>query len=287
MIRVFDRPAEENLLPFAAFLWQQGIAHRITEEGGRQVLWVQQVDHCTVVQDYYRDWQSGLLQLGKVKMNWWRSGGLAAGPLGDWKKIPVTIILLLTCLAVAVITHLGMNDVTAALFTINDYAIQGSYVRYNPLEVTLKLGQYWRLVTPIFLHFGIAHLLFNMLWLMDFGRRIEVAHKGLFLLFLVLVTGVISNIVQYSVGVGFIRFGGMSGVIYGLLGFCWIREKHQPHVYGVLPGIYMFMLIWLVVGYTGVLDMLGFGKVANAAHASGLLSGVALGWLYNLRMKQP
>ncbi|MCL6272097.1 rhomboid family intramembrane serine protease [Sansalvadorimonas sp. 2012CJ34-2] len=285
MIRVFDLPAEEDLLPFTAFLWQQGIVHRITEEGGRQVLWVEQTDHYPVVQQYYQDWKAGLLQLGKVKAKW-RTGGLASGPLGDWRQIPVTILLLLGCLIVAVITRLGANDVTAALFTMNDYVVKGQYIHYATLQSMLEMGEYWRLITPVFLHFGIAHLLFNALWVMDFGRRIELQHKGLFLIGLVAFTGIVSNILQYTVMDGFPRFGGMSGVIYGLLGFCWIREKEYPKAYDVPSGIYMFMLVWLVIGFTGVLDLLGFGKVANAAHAGGLLSGVAAGWLYNRRAKR-
>ena len=285
MIRVFDLPAEEDLLPFTAFLWKQGIVHRITEEGGRQVLWVEQADHSAIVLEYYRDWKAGLLQLGEVKMKW-RTGGLASGPLSDWKRMPVTILLLAACLVVAVITRLGANDTTVALFSMNDYVVQGQYIRYATLESMLEMGQFWRLITPIFLHFGIAHLLFNALWVMDFGHRIELKHKGLFLIGLVMFTGLVSNLLQYVVMDGFPRFGGMSGVIYGMLGFCWVREKEYPGAYSVPSGIYMFMLVWLVIGYTGVLDLLGFGKVANAAHAGGLMAGVFLGWLYNRRLKR-
>ncbi|MTI15383.1 rhomboid family intramembrane serine protease [Sansalvadorimonas verongulae] len=281
IIRVFDRPSDEDLLPFSAFLWQQSIPHRITEEGGRQVLWIQHPEQMRTVLGYYEDWKAGLLQLEEAKVSWKSSGGLVAGPLANWKKMPATLIFLLICAVVAIITHLGENKELVSLFTITDFRITGNYIEYASLSTMLGLGQLWRVITPVFLHFGIFHFVFNMLWVLDFGYRIESRHKTPFLVALVLATGLISNIVQFYTGEGYPLFGGMSGVIYGLLGFCWVREKQEPGLYQVPSGIYLFMLMWLVIGATGVLGAFGFGKIANAAHVGGLLSGVLAGWLFN------
>ncbi|WP_281646213.1 rhomboid family intramembrane serine protease [Parendozoicomonas sp. Alg238-R29] len=281
MIRVFDLPSEDDLLPFSAFLWKQSIPHRITEKRGRQVLWIEHPEHMSQVLSFYQEWKAGMLQLGKVKVSWKSSAGLVTGPLANWKKMPATLLFMLCCLVVAVVTRLGGNETLVALFTMADYRIAGGYIHYASLTAMLEQGQFWRLVSPIFLHFGIFHFLFNMLWLMDFGYRIESRHKTPFLILLVLGAGLISNIVQFVAMDGYPLFGGMSGVIYGLLGFCWIREKQEPGLYGVPSGIYLFMLLWLVIGATGMLDIFGFGKIANAAHTGGLLSGVAAGWLFN------
>ena len=281
MIRVFDLPSDENLLPFSAFLWKQKIPHKITEEGGRQVLWLEYAEYQAVVRSHYSEWRSGLLKLEPAKISWRSPAGLLTGPLADWKRIPVTLVLLVSCLVVALLTGLGSNNELVALFSMTEFKVSGSSLYYAPFSTVLEQGQYWRVVTPLFLHFGIFHLLFNMLWVMDFGHRIEIRHKGFILFVLVLFTGISSNVIQFISMDGYPLFGGMSGVIYGLLGFCWVREKEEPGFYQVPSGIYMFMLIWLVIGFTGVLASLGFGQIANAAHAGGLLSGVAAGWLFN------
>lgn len=148
----------------------------------------------------------------------------------------------------------------------------------------IQQGQVHRLITPIFLHFMIGaypiHLLFNMMWLWDQGGSIEKAKSSWYLLALVLITGVLSNIGQYYSATLMNHpypegFGGMSGVVYGLLGFNFVRRRFDPffpvHVH---PGLMQFMLLWLVLGFTGLL-----GNIANAAHLIGLLSGGLLGYI--------
>jgi GlpG protein len=135
-------------------------------------------------------------------------------------------------------------------------------------------GQLWRLITPIFLHFMLLHILFNMMWLWDLGGKIELRETSGFLVFFVLSVGLLSNLVQYfSSGPG---FGGMSGVVYGLLGYVWIRSQKPGSGYSLNSAIVTLMLVWLILGYTGIL-----GPIGNAAHLSGLLIGVAYGFGIN------
>jgi GlpG protein len=83
---------------------------------------------------------------------------------------------------------------------------------------------------------------------------------------------------------GTIYFGGMSGVIYALLGYLWIKHKIAPQNYARLPsGLMGFMVGWLVLCMTGVLEVaLGIG-VANAAHLSGLVAGLLIGLVFALK----
>ena len=146
----------------------------------------------------------------------------------------------------------------------------------------LASSDYWRFVTPIFLHFGLVHLIFNCLWLSMLGSRIEQMSSSLHLLLLVLVTGVVSNVVQF-VWSGSPYFGGMSGVVYALLGYIWIKDKVVPDPQLQLPaGIIGFMLGWLVVCMTGILDLLLGVGVANGAHLGGLIIGMLLGLIFGL-----
>ncbi len=284
MIRVFDRPASEDLLPFSGFLWGQEIPHRIIEEVGRQVLWLEDEQHLEQVKEWFAQWQSGAMTITKVRVedDQKPKAKLISGPLADWRKIPATLTLIAISLVVALVTGLGDNVDTIGWFTISPFEIVGESVYYWSLPQVIASGELWRLFSPAFIHFGLFHLLFNMMWLLDLGWYIERRHGHLFLLLLVLVTAAVGNICEFTFSEGSLFIGGMSGAIYGLLGFCWMRKKQEPKTFNLPSGVYTFMMVWLLIGFTGLLKLFGFGSIANIAHGSGLLSGVALGWLYNM-----
>ena len=74
-------------------------------------------------------------------------------------------------------------------------------------------------------------------------------------------------------------FGGLSGVVYGLLGFCWIYSALNPKQPAlVTTAIVGFMLVWLVLGFADVL----FVGMANWAHLGGLVSGMAFAYTAQL-----
>jgi GlpG protein len=140
----------------------------------------------------------------------------------------------------------------------------------------VRQGQIWRLVTPIFMHFGPFHLLFNMLWLKDLGGMIEQRRGSLFLLLMIVVMAIVSNSAQYILQNPY--FGGMSGVVYGLLGYVWMKSKYDPASgFQLHPTTVIFMLIWFVLGFTNQ-----FGYIANIVHAGGLAVGVVWGYLSSL-----
>jgi GlpG protein len=142
---------------------------------------------------------------------------------------------------------------------------------------TYARGEYWRLLTPVFLHFGAMHLVFNALWVWELGKRVERARGVATLLAILLITGCGGNIAQYIIG-GSVMFGGMSGVIYGLLGYAWMWTRFTGDPRLQLPGgLLGFMLVWLLICMSGLVEALGFGAIANAAHAAGLVLGVGLG----------
>lgn len=178
---------------------------------------------------------------------------------------PLSVALI----AISVLVYIVRNYTNAAGLTdalfISDPNIMG-----RDLE-EVRNGQVWRLLTPIFLHFGILHILFNMLWTYDLGGTIESRMGTLQLLLMVLVIGIASNLAQLYVSGP--RFGGMSGVVYGLLGYVWMKGKFDPASGLFLhPSTVTMMLIWLAFGYTNILPM------ANTVHTVGLAIGVAWGF---------
>ena len=141
-------------------------------------------------------------------------------------------------------------------------------------------NEWWRIITPIFIHFSFAHLAFNCLWIYILGEKIENTDGSLVFIILVTFSAILSNSLQYFWTESSL-FGGLSGVIYGLIGFCMILEFESSYDrYQLPPGLYMFMLIWLIMGFVGILDLFGFGSVANFAHLGGLISGVIFAMIY-------
>jgi GlpG protein len=136
----------------------------------------------------------------------------------------------------------------------------------------LRRGQVWRLVTPILVHLSILHLLFNMFWLRDLGAMIEVQRGTRYLLPIVLACAIIPNVAQYYVAGP--AFGGMSGVVYGLLGYVWVKGRYEPWLgLGIGQQTAVIMMAWLALGFTGML-----GPIANAAHVGGLIVGAAIAY---------
>ena len=141
-------------------------------------------------------------------------------------------------------------------------------------------GEVWRLVTPIFMHANPFHIFFNMWMLLDLGTLIEVRRGTLRLALLVLISAIISNLAQYfwmehtDPGEPHL-FLGMSGVIYAMFGYIWMKGLYQPEHGMILhPNTISIMLLWLVLCMIGVI-----GPIANAAHFMGLVVGVAFGVL--------
>jgi len=152
---------------------------------------------------------------------------------------------------------------------------KNGYVSFNSLETTyMQNNEWWRLMTPMFIHFSLTHLVFNCLWIYVLGSKIEQIDGHITFINLVIFSSIISNLAQHFFGESAL-FGGLSGVIYGLFGYCMIIEiDTKQERYDLPPALYLFMLIWLILGFLGILNLFGFGNVANYAHLGGLISGI-------------
>jgi len=272
---------EVDLALFSSFLYQQSIRHRINEAGDLQELWVADDADAERVRAYYAAFSQGelSLQAGPAAR---RRSNLLKNLLNAVWRVPMTFgLILLTALLFPVTLGVDDGDVSGWFETLSflQFSVVGNKVYFVDLPMTLASGEYWRLLTPMFLHFGILHLVFNMLWFWEIGRRIEQVNNGLLMLLLVLVSSLGSNVLQYTMtGPGF--FGGMSGVVFGLLGYSLVWSRLLPsRDMGLSNSIYVFMLGFLVFGFSGLFDLLGLGNLANWAHLGGLLAGAGFGLL--------
>ncbi len=136
-------------------------------------------------------------------------------------------------------------------------------------------GQYWRLVTAIFLHGNLLHIGFNSLVLLDFGPAVEELYGSARFFFLYVVTGAFGFIVSFFWRGGFVFSVGASGALLGLAGVMIGYTTRYPSSSGRM--IRGQLLRWLV--YVLLMGLLLRGLVDNAAHAGGLLAGFALAYV--------
>lgn len=273
VVEAFRLPLSEDLSGFIALLRRLRVPCRVSEEAGEQVLRVPAETVEQVRQLYQRYPQGDGMVVAEQPAR--RGGGFFA----SLRRSPFTAAVLLLTFIVAAITLLGGNFETIRWFSFTDFRIDGDYAYFATLEQTLSEGQWWRMITPIFVHFGLLHLAMNSMWYWELGRRIEQRQGASMLLGLTLLFGVISNLSQYAFG-GPGIFGGLSGVLFGLLGHCWLFQKVSPNeAYRLPPGVVVLMLVWLVICLTGVVDVVSFGTlaIANAAHVGGLVAGCITG----------
>ncbi len=268
-----------ELAEFSRYLWKQRIVHRIFDTpDGRQVLVVTREQDVAPVRSAFERWRRGELQTLESSAPHGGRQHITASLAGVLRRQPLTLASIALCIAGTLLVFLDHEGQLLRWLTFTGFHLNpdGRLV-FETAAATYSHGEYWRLLTPVFLHFGLLHLAFNMLWLWEFGRRIEAARGALTLLAVLVLTGAGGNVAQYLYG-GTVMFGGMSGVIYGLLGYMWAwsRLRGQPAL-TLPPGIMTVMLVWLLVCMSGVLEAVGFGAIANAAHVGGLVLGVLLG----------
>lgn len=263
-----DVDIEEDLLPLTVLLHQRGVAHRVIEKQGRQLLKVQRPEQVQQVEELYQAWRRGELTIALSRNERPRSSRSAL----NWRSVPVTVTLILLSCVGFLLVYLRAPVEWLGYLTFTPFQLVDGRIAFENVN-----GQYWRLITPVFLHFGWLHIVFNSLWLWELGSKVErnLGHLNMALLFLALA--VVSNGAQFAFGSPGI-FGGMSGVIYGLLGFSWVAPLVQPR-WNIQPTrtIMLFMVGWLVLCMVGAVEVLGFGAIANAAHLGGLLCGAVLG----------
>lgn len=194
------------------------------------------------------------------------SGSLELGLL--WSRMrrmagPFTQTVTMLC----VLVYLGQQIWPAEIYQQLKF--------FSPWE--WQYQQHWlslRWLTPALLHFSAAHLMFNLLGWWLFAGRIELKLGTPTLFRLLLVAGVISNTTQFLLQGD--NFGGLSGVVYAVLGFVWVYGwRHQDRQLRLSHADIGIAVLFLALGF---LDML-WVNTANWAHLAGLLSGVALGLL--------
>jgi GlpG protein len=187
---------------------------------------------------------------------------------------PVTIALVGISLAVGLVSNFGASALsspwTQELFITPPVVVDGQVVGMRTTLAPTLQGQWWRLVTPIFLHFNLPHLLLDVLAILSLGSAVEMRRGSWRMLALVLAIAILSNVVQfYWDGPA---FGGLSGVAFGLFGYIWMKSRFEPTAgFYMSPSTVVMMMVWFALCLAGE-----FGAIANAAHTAGLAVGTLI-----------
>ena len=285
-------PSEASARLFSDYLYAHGIGNRVEpERDGTWALWVEaedQIEGATSLLNEYRErpddsrYQQSARIAREKREREQRENALAQKrffdrrslfPYGGVRVGVLTGVLLAISVATALVSGFGERGKPILWMHISEYDVEGGALARLSGLPEVRHGEYWRIFTPIFIHFGIAHLFFNMLWLLDLGTMIERRQNTRVLAALVLVIAALSNLGQYlAQGPG---FGGMSGVVYGLIGYIWLRGQLDPASGLFLHGSTVTMaVVWFILCLAGVIP-----HVANAAHAAGFGVGIAWGYL--------
>lgn len=181
---------------------------------------------------------------------------------------PVNLVIVLINVAVFVLLSMT-GDTQDAEFMVNHGASWEPYILEN--------GEYYRLVTCMFLHFGISHLFYNMLLLIFLGDTLEQTAGKLRYLTIYLIGGTVGNAASVWFGArtgNYAVSAGASGAIFAVVGaLLWIVIRNGGTVKG-----YSSQRLFLMAALTIVNGLTTTG-IDNVAHIGGLLAGFLLGAL--------
>ena len=274
MIRAASLPIEVNLLRFSRFMQAQGIAHRINEESGQQVIWVEGEQQATLVRDTLASWpfdeDASLDEHSASKSQpLFSPAALIRKLILAFLRAPVSFSLILACLLVALFSYLGTQPQRVAILF---YPVLDNSGLLPLLASIDSPAEILRSLSPMLLHFGELHLVFNMMWLWYFGRQLEGAQPRWLFVLLIVFCSFVGNTAQY-LSSGYSNFGGMSGVVYGLVGYTWVVHTFMPRS-NLLINNKMFVVFVIALI---AMEVVASSWIASAAHLGGLVAGLIVG----------
>jgi len=180
----------------------------------------------------------------------------------------------------AVLTIIG---VCVAVYILEALLGDAFILRFASRPIEIAAGEWYRLLTPIFLHaplgarLGILHILFNMYILRIYGPQVEENFGSLRFVVLFLVTGFLGGAASYAFGACNTLGVGASGAIFGIVGVLLVllyNRRTSTFISDYMRSLLFFIGINLVFGSV-------VAGIDNLAHIGGLASGVLLGWGYD------
>ncbi len=189
-------------------------------------------------------------------------------PYINRKKIIVTYaVIALNLLIYAVMTIVGR---------IKDWP-QGVQLwvfgaKINPL---IEMGQYWRLITCMFLHVGVVHLLCNCYAIFIYGPVVERIYGRIRFILIYFISGIFGSLLSYALSPA--ASAGASGAIFGLIGCMFYLRQRNREAFSKIFGVNLFIVLGLNL-------FLGFVQsgIDNYGHIGGFIGGFLTAHLVGL-----
>ena len=272
-----DLPEDAEII--SRYLKKSGVPNKVSRINEKWVLWVSDAESVQPVQN--------LFQAIKKKQVSFKQDNSSSNPqiyldtvvspvnhlffqMSQIRYWPITLSIVLMCLFIFFYSQGGRENINPFLFT----NVSTSYILEFGLFKSLPFEEVWRFFSPSFLHFGWPHLLFNIFLMSFLGQRVEQHLKASRFIGLLIGIIFISNIAQFVMTGA--NFAGLSGVVYGLSGFCWMHDQKfkQSRLYDKQNLWFWPLMIWLLVGLCRLPNWMGFDvNMANVSHTIGLLIG--------------
>ncbi|WP_323846614.1 rhomboid family intramembrane serine protease [Microbulbifer magnicolonia] len=305
---IYQFPIDKDLSELAQFIQRYRLPLRIAEESNRQILSTLDPRLGELLLPLLQRWDAGEIRLADVRLE--PVGETSAAgeetaqpesaaqggkepeaaavssplPSWPWQKTALSLMLIALCFIGWLLLR---NDLADVLIIYPDRGgdFQLDNMRQalgsSTLAWHLAHGEYWRLWSPALVHFSLPHALFNALGIWILGRPLEARAGTPVFAGLVFFSAAASNLTQYYWSPQ-ILFGGMSGVVYALVGCVFVLQRWQPGWRDVPRGIVAVAVGWLLLCATGLVTYVFGVGVANAAHIGGFVCGLLLAVVYCL-----
>lgn len=275
MIKAASLDLNVDLSVYSQVLRQQGLRHRIIEESGRQSIYVETDQDALLIEKslhaFLEAQQNNPGRNVATGTGSFQFGRIVNGLFVAFLRSPATMVLIIVSLVVAIVTSLGSEAYRLSYFFYPLISATNLWALLSDID---SIAIAARTLSPMFLHFGELHLVFNLLWLWYFGRQLEALQPVWVFLLLVIFTSFVSNTTQY-LAIEYNNFGGMSGVVYGLVGYTWVIHSCMPKSHLMInTNMFVFFVVALVL-----MEILASSWIATAAHVGGLVSGLVFGLL--------
>ncbi|CAM3154364.1 rhomboid family intramembrane serine protease GlpG [Vibrio rarus] len=269
MIRLIQLNNPRIAQAFIDYMAAQKVTLSQMPEGeGQFVLWLHDDEQLSYVQQQlelflkdpnHKKYQAASWDMAETRTQTFRYSTPSFLQMIKAKAGPMTLVVMLICMVIYALRVLGMQ---AQVFSLLHFPAMAD-----------QQWQVWRYFSHALLHFSVLHITFNLLWWWQLGGDIEQRLGRARLTKIFLFSALLSGCAQYWIEGE--NFGGLSGVVYALVGYIWIVSIRSPQLGLDIPRpVLGFMLVWLVLGFVQP-----FMAIANAAHLVGLIAGCLLGWL--------